>query len=237
MNRSLYIAAISAHHNTLGLASHANNLANVENVGFKRDFNQSRAIPIFGAVLASRVFALSENPATDFSKGQLQQTDNELDISVNNNGLFAVKQVDGTEGYLSSASLQINANGDLLTHGMQVLDISGEPINLPNSSNIAINANGTISIGNLASVAQIKLVNPNDQHLTKNQQGLFVADNPLEADPSVTLSSGTLEQSNVNAVSEMTNILEITKNFELNLKIMHAADENNSATTKLLAIN
>jgi len=236
MDRAFYIAVQGAQHNTLSLTSTANNLANATTTGFKRDFNQTRAMPIFGAVLASRAFALTERPATDFTQGTLQITDNALDISVNNGSLFAVQQEDGSEGYLSSASLNIDANGNLVAKGLKVLGAEGA-ITLPTGANILINRDGSINVGNLTNVAQIKLVNAKDRTLSKDQNGVITAKEKLEQDFNATVTSGMLEQSNVNVVNEMTNILELSKHFELNLKVMHATDENNFATTKLLAMN
>jgi len=234
MDRSLYIAAISAHHNTLSLTSHSNNLANVSSTGFKRDFNQTRAMQIFGEHLPTRIYALSENPATDFKQGSMQQTDNPLDITANNGGFIAVQNAHGEERYVSSTSLQVSANGDLLANGLPVLSSSGL-INLP-SNQIRINADGSIDAGNLQNIAQIKLVKPNPQTLFKDNAGLIASHESQENATNVGISSGFLETSNVNLVEEMTQVLELTKHFELNIKMMHAADTNQQAANSILSL-
>jgi len=235
MDRSLYIAASGAAHNTLGLNAHANNLANVSSTGFKRDFNQTRAMPIFGQIMASRAYALSERPATDFAQGAINQTGNNLDIAVNGGAFLAVQKEDGSEAYLSSASLHINAAGDLLANNLPVLGLGGA-INLPQGANISIGNNGSISVDNARNVAHLKLVKADAAQIYKEQDGLIHARQELAADENISLTTGALELSNVNAVSEMTNILELTKHFELNLKVMHKIDQSSEANAKILQL-
>ena len=67
MDKMLYVAMTGAHNNTLAQRAHANNLANISTNGFRRDFEQARAMPIFGDGYPARVYAMSERPGTDFT--------------------------------------------------------------------------------------------------------------------------------------------------------------------------
>ena len=69
MDRAIYIAMTGAKQNVLGQAAHSNNLANASTTGFRSDFNQSRAMPVFGDYFPTRAFALTERPASDQTMG------------------------------------------------------------------------------------------------------------------------------------------------------------------------
>ena len=64
-----------------------------------------------------------------------------------------------------------------------------------------------------------------------------VPDASIEADASVTVTSGVLESSNVNTVAELLDMIELTRNFEMHIKMMQSIEENDSATSQLLRLN
>lgn len=131
MDKMLYVAMTGAQNNTLGLRAHANNLANVSTSGFRRDFEQARSMPLFGETFPARVFAMSERPATDFRPGSLQETGRDLDVAVGGKGWIAVQAPDGSEAYVRTASLNIDALGVLRTgNGLPVIGNAG-PIAVP----------------------------------------------------------------------------------------------------------
>ena len=84
-----------------------------------------------------------------------------------------------------------------------------------------------------------KLVNAKPEDLVKGEDGLLraVPGASIEADASVTVTSGTLESSNVNTVAELLDLIELTRNFEMQIKMMKSIEENDSATSQLLRIN
>ena len=114
MDRSLYIAMTGAGQNMLATAVHANNLANVSTTGFRGDFAQAKAMPVFGG-LASRAYALTETPATDMAPGTLQESGRDLDVAINGEGWIAVQAPDGSEAYTRAGDLRIDTSGLLLT--------------------------------------------------------------------------------------------------------------------------
>ncbi|MBS7663083.1 flagellar basal body rod protein FlgF [Pseudomonas lalucatii] len=245
MDKMLYVAMTGAHNNSLAQRAHANNLANISTSGFRRDFEQARAMPVFGDGYPARVYAMSERPGTDFTPGSLQETGRDLDVAIGGEGWLAVQAADGSEAYVRTASLNIDALGMLRTgNGLPVLGNAG-PIAVPPEQKVEIGQDGTISIralgeapNVLAEVDRLKLVNPDLKQMEKGSDGLMRLNGPQPlADATVRVTSGFLESSNVNAVEEMTAILSLSRQFELQVKMMRTAEDNASAMARVLQIS
>ncbi len=248
MDKSLYIAMTGANHNMLAQTSHANNLANVNTNGFKADLEQARSMAVYyGDGLPTRAYALTEKPATDFTEGSLNQTGRDLDVAIEGAGFIAVQTPEGQEAYTRSGNLYVDSLGMLRTgNGLPVLG-NGGPVAIPESDKVEIGLDGNITVipqgqGPQAPVVvdRIKLVNPDLQTLSKTPDGLFSVlegDGPLPPDANVRLVSGFLEGSNVNAVSELTSILSLSRQYELQVKLMANAKEMSQSSAKLLQMN
>ena len=214
MDKYLYVAMTGASQNALAQRAHANNLANISTNGFQRDLEQARSMPVFGDSFPARAFAMSERPATDFTPGSLVQTGRDLDVAVTGNG-------------------------------MPVMG-NGGPIAVPPEQQIEVGEDGTISIRAMgegprvmAEVDRIKLVNPDIKNMNKGLDGsIYTKDGqPAQADANVKLVSGFLESSNVNAVEEMTSVLALAKQFELHIKMMNTAKDDDQAMARVLQIS
>lgn len=243
MDKSLYIAMSGAKQTLLAQTANANNLANTQTSGFKSDLEQFRSMPVYGPGYPTRVYAMTERPGTDLSPGAIQQTGRELDIAIAGDGWLAVQSPDGKEAYTRAGDLRITPDGLLQTGtGLQVLGQEG-PISLPPAQKLDIGQDGTISIiplggnaSNTAAIDRIKLVKPDPQNLEKRNDGLMHLKDNQTAQPSadVSLVQGSLEGSNVNAISAMVDMIELSKNFELQTKVMKSADENAGSSAKLM---
>jgi len=243
MDRMLYIAMSGAKETLLSQANNNNNLANVNTTGFMEDLNQFRSMPVFGNGYPTRVYAMDERPEINFQKGAIHSTGNDLDLAVKGNGFFAVQAADGSEAYTRRGDLKVDANG-MLTNGQGLPVIgNGGPVSLPPHEQIEIGADGTITIQPLgatpealAVVDRIKLVNPPLQEMTKGEDGLMRRKDGAnaEADASMTLLSGALEGSNVNIADALVNMIELSRRFEMQVKMMKNAQELDSASATLL---
>ena len=246
MDKYLYVAMTGASQNALAQKAHANNLANISTNGFQRDLEQARSMPVFGDSFPARAFALSERPATDFTAGSMVETGRDLDVAVSGDGWIAVQTPDGGEGYVRTASMNVDALGVLRAgNGMPVMG-NGGPIAVPPEQKVEIGQDGTISIRAMgegprvmAEVDRIKLVKPDLKNMTKGLDGsIHTKDGkPAQADASVQVVSGFLESSNVNAVEEMTSVLALAKQFELHVKMMNTAKEDDQAMARALQIS
>ena len=141
----------------------------------------------------------------------------------------------------------MDTNGLLrLASGEPVLG-NGGPVALPPYERLLIGADGTVSIvpiggqaNELVQVDRIKLVNPPAEALQKGEDGFIrrspdqAIDEPEPVDVNLRLNSGFLESSNVNAVEEMIANLQLSRQFEMQVKVMQTAEQNSEATARLL---
>jgi flagellar basal-body rod protein FlgF len=224
-------------------AANNSNLANASTVGFRADLSAFQTQQVTGAGLPSRAYATDASVGWDASSGTLQTTGRALDVSVRGPGWIAVQSNDGSEAYTRAGDLRLDANGMLTTAlGNPVLGDSGA-ISVPPQSAIAIGADGSVSIvpqgqpaASISTVGRIKLVNPPAAQLTRGADGLFRSTGgaPVVADANVRLAPGTLESSNVNLAESMANMIELARNYEVQIKAMKAAEDNASSSSKLL---
>ena len=243
MDKLLYVAMSGASENAIAQKAHANNLANVSTNGFQRDLEQARSIPVFGEVMPSRAYAMSERPGTDFSGGAMIDTGRDLDVAVKGDGWIAVQTADGGEAYTRSASLNVDALGILRAgNGLPVMG-NGGPIAVPPQQQIEIGVDGTISVRSMgegpkvmAQVDRIKLVNPDMKNMEKGADGLIHTKDgkAAGADGTIQVESGFLQASNVNAVEEMTSVLTLSRQFELHIKMMKTAETNDESMARVL---
>ncbi|MEJ2059014.1 MAG: flagellar basal-body rod protein FlgF [Gammaproteobacteria bacterium] len=243
MDRMLYIAMSGAKELMQAQAVNTNNLANTSTVGFKRDLDAFQAVPIQGPGYDSRAYTEDGGAGTDFTPGPLTTTGRALDVAVNGKGWIAVQAPDGSEAYTRAGELKLTSNGLLTTsQGYPVLGNSG-PIAVPPNQQIHIGHDGTITVepsgqlpSALAVVDRIKLVNPPASNLAKGKDGLMHTRDgqlpPVSADVSIT--SGALEGSNVNTVDSMVRMIALARQYEMQVKLMKTAENNDQASAQLL---
>ena len=238
----IYIAMSGARQVMHKQASNNNNLANVNTSGFKAQFDNFSSVPVYGPGHPARVYGINEQPGADFSQGSLMQTGNPLDVAVDGSGFLAIQDVDGNEAYTRAGNMRVSSSGVLETaSGYPVLG-NGGPIVLSPYEKVMIGADGTVTIkplgqtsGELAVIDRIKLVNPDVSTLTRNERGFFTVEEGFEpADGGVRLATESLESSNVNSVEALVTMIELSRQFETQVKLMKAAEDNDSAAGRLL---
>ena len=247
MDKALYLGMSGAKQNMLGQRAHANNLANVSTTGFKKDFAQARSMPVYGEHHPTRAYAMTERPGTDMSAGALIETGRKLDVALEGEGWLAIQNNVGEEVFTRTGSMQVDVNGLMrLADGELVLG-NGGPVALPPFENVQIGADGTVSIvpvggapDELVEVDRLKLVNPPLDALEKGPDG-FMRRQPDQAidgaeppDANLRVATGFLESSNVNAVQEMISNLQLSRQYEMQVKVMSTAKENSEAAARLL---
>ena len=246
MDRMLYLSMAGAKQVALAQASNTHNLANATSTGFRGDLDSFASLPVHGPVHPSRVYASDERAGVDLDPGAIVTTGRDLDVSINGAGYLAVQASDGSEAYTRAGDLRISAQG-LLTTGVGHLVMgNGGPVAVPPFERIQIGGDGTISIqplgqdaDSLAAIDRIKLVNPDPAAIEKRPDGLLgIGEGQLaEADASVTLGAGVLETSNVNTVESMVRMIELSRLYEMNVKLMNVAKENDAASSQLLSLS
>ncbi|OIQ25526.1 flagellar basal body rod protein FlgF [uncultured Vibrio sp.] len=249
MDRTLYLAMSGAKQNMQALQLRANNLANVSTTGFRADLAQARSMQAYGEGLPTRVFSMTERPGQNFAQGSVITTGRDLDVTIQGDGWISVLDKTGQEGLTRNGNLKVDQNG-LLTNssGHLVLGEFGAPITLPIPiSKVEIGNDGTISVvpqgapaDAMEIVDRIKLTQTNNRSLFKDINGLFRSKEPnaaYEADANVKLLTGAVEGSNVNAVGEMTSLIDLQRQFEMQVKMMSTAEEMDKSSDSLLRMS
>ncbi len=252
MNSALWIAktGLDAQQTRMGVV--ANNLANVNTTGFKRDravfedllyqnvrqvgalTSQNTQLPS-GLALGTGVRVVATEKL--HTQGNIVQTETPLDLAINGRGYFQVLLPDGNVAYTRDGSFQINDQGVMVTSNGYELQPN---ITLPdNIQSVTIGADGTVSaqiVGQAApnQVGNIQLadfINPTglqaigeNLYLESAASGAPAVGQP-DANGLGTLMQGALESSNVNVVEELVNMIETQRAYEMNSKAVSTTDQ------------
>ncbi|OZB73589.1 MAG: flagellar basal-body rod protein FlgF [Thiomonas sp. 14-64-326] len=243
---TLWIAATGARAVLRQQAVTTNNLANVNTTGYRGEQAQFRALPVYGNALPTSAYTTVQGNSANLQEGPINHTGRNLDVAIRGSGWIAVQAPNGDTAYTRNGDLQVSASGILSTSdGRPVLGQSGAPISVPPLESVQIGADGTISgvpVGSqpnaLVVINRIQLVNPPPAQMQRGADGLFRdTQGPAPADGNVQLAVGALEGSNVNPVQAMIQILDNTRAFEMQTKLMQTVDQNHQAATQLLNVS
>jgi len=226
----------------------ANNVANVNTNGFKADKSLFQEYLKTGAHEDNFVgrdrsvsYVLDNGTFKDFSAGPTEQTKNPLDVAIDGGG-FLVVQTPGGERYTRDGGLSINNQGQLVTaSGLPVLGTSGPIVFQPTDHDIAIAADGNISVqegvNHTDSVrGKLRLVSFADaQRLLKEGSNLYSAGTATaQPDTKSYLRQGFVEKSNVNSVAEMSRMIEVTRTYtQIATLLQQQSDLHKSAIQQL----
>ena len=243
MDRLVYVAMTGAKQAMLAQTLVANNLANANTYGFRADLARFSESPVNGPGMPTRVDSITTGMGFDFSTGTLVETGRALDVAIDGSGWIAVQAEDGTEAYTRSGALNVDALGLLRTRSNELVLGDNGPIAIPPFTQIMIGGDGTISVvpqgqgpQTMAQAGRIKLVNPDPANVLKRPDGLveLAGGEIAPADASVRLFAGFLEASNVNLGQAMIEMIELSRRFEIEVRMMRVADENASRAVELL---
>jgi len=242
MDRMIYLSMSGAKATMQRQDTLAHNLANVSTTGFRAELAAFRAVPVEGSGASTRVYALETTPGYDATPGPVSGTGRNLDVAMKGNAWLAVQGLDGTEAYTRAGSLDVSAEGNLVTRaGLTVLG-DGGPIQVPPNSAVSISSDGTVTASSSApngrptTIGRLKLVTP-DVPLTRGTDGLFRgADGELSADSGARVQDGALEGSNVSAVETMISMIAAARQFEAQMKMLQTAESDEKAAAQLLSM-
>jgi flagellar basal-body rod protein FlgF len=243
MDEMIFLAMTGAKQTEYAQSINSNNLANVSTSGFRADLHSFSSVPIDGPGVETRVNAVVDSYGTDFSQGPIATTGRDLDIAIQGEGFIAVQAPDGTEAYTRAGDLRVEAGGLLSTGAGHLVIGDGGPVAIPPNSSLLIGKDGTISIQPIGQgpetysiVDRIKLVNPEVASLQKGSDGLLrMADEEIASpDANVSIMSGALEQSNVNVAKTLVNMIELARQYEMQVNVIKTSEENaDSAATMM----
>jgi len=243
MDRALYVAMSGATQALRAQAVNNNNIANAGTTGFRAEIAALEQAPITGPGQPSRVGALAVEGGWDASSGALQSTGNPLDVALRDNAWLAVQAPDGSQAYTRAGDLRVNALGQLTNAAGHAVMGDGGLIAVPPNSSISIGGDGTVSIvpmgqgpATQATVARLKVVTADPSQLVRGADGLMRAAPNQQLNPAsgTVLASGMLESSNVNLPKSMVNMIELARQFELQVKMMKAVEDNEASGQKIM---
>ncbi|ANO35291.1 hypothetical protein A6E01_18935 (plasmid) [Vibrio breoganii] len=211
----------------------ANNIANASTVGFRALMEFTTPQTIEGDGFEGSATTRTNLAMNSFAVGAMMKTDNPLNVALDNQGFIAVQGLEGEpeELYTRAGDMVLNDEGEVTIGGRSVLTEDG-PLVLPLYQSIQVSNDGVVSVvapgdADGQEVAALKLVNPTNSEVTLDRSGLFrsLTGEPLDAADDVTMRSGFLEGSNVSVIEELTGMLKLSRQFEVNVKMMVAAQD------------
>ncbi|MEC3912151.1 flagellar basal body rod protein FlgF [Sphingobium sp. CR2-8] len=227
-------------------AAVANNLANVNTVGFRAEIANAETRWIKGDTFDTRAQASEQVIAADMAQGAVTDTGNPLDVALDGDALLAVQGADGSEAYTRRGDLRVTDSGLLTTgDGLAVLG-EGGPIVLPQMDSVSIAKDGSIwgvpqggDPANPAQVDKLKLVNATGSSISKGTDGLFreVNGGALPSDPIATVTSGSLEGSNVNSTQALIQMIEASRAWETQVKMIDTAKQLDDGGASLMRLD
>jgi flagellar basal-body rod protein FlgG len=239
----------------------SNNIANMTTTGFKRrraEFQDliyqnlrrvgSNSSDTGTIVPAGAQVGLGVNTAAIYrinEQGNLQQTSNSLDVAIQGNGYFQVTLPSGETSYTRDGTFGLSASGEIVTADGYIV-VPG--ITIPvNAQSVAINANGEVQVTTAgvttpSTVGQLQIATfPNEAGLDAIGANLFLqtaaSGNAVTGNPNApgfgSLMQGYVETSNVNIVTEITNLITAQRAYEMNSKVITTSDDMLSTLTNL----
>ncbi|HTF84488.1 MAG TPA: flagellar basal-body rod protein FlgG [Cellvibrio sp.] len=252
MHAALYVSKTGLAAQDKQLTTISNNLANVGTVGFKRDravfedlmyqvqrqpgaqTTQDTELPS-GLQLGTGVRVVATQK--QFTEGSLQVTEQPLDVAIDGRGFLQILMPDGTLAYTRNGQMQINGEGQLVNNEGMLIEPA---INIPEgTSQVTISTDGIVSAfregevepQQIGDILLVDFINPTGlQAIGGNLFRETVASgNPQQGAPGENgmgrLLQGTLENSNVDIVEEMVNMITTQRAYEMNSKVVSAADQ------------
>ncbi|MGM3277828.1 flagellar basal-body rod protein FlgF [Ralstonia sp. 24A2] len=242
MDRSIYVSMTGVKHLFDQQAASANNLANASTTGFKAQIDAFHTVGVQGDGSPTRSYVMASAIGTDVTQGPIETTGRALDVAVDGQGYFAVQAADGSEAYTRAGTFQLNADGTIVTLAGQPVMGDGGPITLPPNTTVQFAKDGTvnaISADNVTppvSLGRLKLVSIDPSNLNRGADGLFRQRDGQDADTNenVRITPGALEGSNVNLTDSLVNMIEISRQLEMQMKSLQTSDTNAQSANELL---
>ncbi len=215
MENSIYVALSRQMALQRQLDVTSNNIANMNTTGYKNQrmlFTEFLEKPGMHEKVS---FVQDRAVVRDLSVGGMTQTGNPMDLALTGHGYFTVDTASGPR-YTRAGNFRMNDQRQMVDGGgLPVLADNGQPITLPaGTSDVKVSGDGTVST-ELGPVGKLNIVTfKNEQMMTEVGAGLYVTDEEPQAAPKDTkVAQGLLEGSNVKPVVEMTQMIEVQRNY------------------------
>jgi flagellar basal-body rod protein FlgF len=233
MSTGIWAATSGAVGQIAALDSAAQNIANATTPGFRAEeavFRQTLVKSLNNSTgTRSLRYAVSRTTVPDFRAGQMVQTGRPLDVAISDDKSFFMVSTPRGERYTRAGSFRMAVDGTLTTpDGYPVLAANHRPIRIdPNSRSVSLDRVGTLTTDGVQGPKLGLVTFPNLSALERDGQVLFRAQQGAgapQASESL-LETASIEQSNANAVTGMTTLVNSSRNFEMISKVIEAFGE------------
>jgi flagellar basal-body rod protein FlgF len=243
MDRLIYTALTGLQRAQEAQGVTAHNLANAQVPGFRREMASLAAgyLTPGGAAGSARVQSGGEAPNDLLNAGRIDSTGRPLDIAMNGEAWLTVADAQGAEALTRRGDLRFSPEGALLTgDGRPVMGLDG-PIEVgAGFSAVQITADGRVETRAAADapfveVARLRLVIPDRTTMSRGEDGLFRSP-AAEPDATATVTVGALERSNVEPAQALVELVQQSRSFEMQTKLLSAAREMDEAGASLMRL-
>ncbi|SKA21388.1 flagellar basal-body rod protein FlgF [Lysobacter spongiicola DSM 21749] len=246
IDKAMYVAMTGASATMKAQASVSHNLANANTVGFQATLAGTVAAPVAGEGHGSRVAVSHRTLGVSAAPGAINATGNTLDVALDQERWLAVQTPGGETAYTRAGDLKLSPNGLLTTaSGLSVLDQQGAPIAIPPHESLHIGGDGTISIvplgepeANIGEAGRLQVVAARTDELVRGDDGLMrlpPGAEPLPPAAGKVLTAGALEQSNADPTASLVSMIQLSRQFEMQVRVLQSGDENAQASNSLLS--
>jgi flagellar basal-body rod protein FlgF len=224
----------------------ASNLANGSTPGFRAELFSTSNFHMPGQSLDVRGIAQGAVRGADLSAASTNQTGRPLDVALHGDAMLSLQAADGSEVYSRRGDLAVDVSGRLINgDGLAVVGENG-PISVPPGWDISVGSDGSVFAADPATpdipaeaVGRIKLANPAGSALVKglDNQLRVPGGGILPTDPSATLVSGALEQSNVDTAGTLVDMIDAQRSFERRTRLISTAEQLDQASSRLMSLS
>ena len=245
MDRLIYTSLTAMRGSMARQTAIANNLANANTPGFRADLAEAQTVWLESQQLNTRAFSSEEVQAADMKAGTMVATGRDLDIALSGDSMLAVQAENGEIGYTRRGDLLLSSTGLLTTGDGRPVQGAQGPLTLPPSDAINIDDQGRVWIVPAGGDAtqpqqldQLLLVSPAGSDVVKGVDGLFRVrgGGTLPADPDARVITRSLENSNVSATEALVEMIEASRSWDTQLKLLNDARDMDAATADLMSL-
>ncbi|HKX88497.1 MAG TPA: flagellar basal-body rod protein FlgF [Sphingopyxis sp.] len=245
MDRLIYTSLTAMRGSMSRQTAIANNLANAQTPGFRADMANAQALWLDGSGLDARAMSSEEVLGADMKAGSVTQTGRDLDIAMQGDALLVVQAKDGEEAYTRRGDLQVSPSGLLTTGDGSPVQGTQGPVTIPPADAITIDQEGRVWIvpqggdpENPQEVDRLRLATPAGSDIAKGLDGLFRVKGGgiLPDDPEARLLTRSIEGSNVTATSALVEMIEASRSWDTQLKMISDVRDMDSATASLMQL-
>jgi len=245
MDRLIYTSLTAMRGSMARQTAIANNLANAQTPGFRADMAESQTLWLNGSGVNARAVSSEEVIGADMRAGTISATGRDLDIAMQGDAMLVVQAPDGEEAYTRRGDLMVAPSGLLSTGDGHPVQGTQGPVTIPPADAITIDDEGRVFVvpvggdpENPVQVDRLRLATPTGSDIVKGLDNLFRVKGGgiLPDDPEAKVITRSIEGSNVAATTALVEMIEASKSWDSQLKLISDARDMDSATANLMQL-